>query len=683
MATPRATGATPRATGDTPRATGETAQASARVAISSKKPAKAKASSTKASKVLDSEGPKSARRAKPAKKRSKKKPGISDDDATEVEDGLPRTAVEEEATEEEAAEMGQVTQRLPTFLAEIGEQDPLDITTHRNYQAVLAEMKAITERTKQAAAMPVSPSVEVTRMKAITELTRQAAMMPVSPSVEITRSAVIAAKSALASVATATALPLAQSQLPQQPPTEGALAGSLSTRMAARRRERQQLRAGAVGAQTQSGVGGNAAPARHDPDAVEELARMRQEREKRAQKLMAHLEALSVASAPGTSPSAAAAALDSYRAAGGSVGVAAHVVRLGMPLQMQASAHRPPTPTPARAAASPPTTGELVPAAPRRSVLASASPSLPWPEMLPPLPRPEALVARSQSAAFLPAPLRSSLAMVPWNPGAEGADGVAGVREWPQPEEPERLGVTGERQPLSAAWGRADRTMVPFGGRGKLARTSSPLGLGEEFDITLDLGRHETRRQLREWLATENRAAQVLNLLKRAPAGQARALTDVLARLLLGDDASTHRSDGLIESSEGGGLLEMTHDVDEVHNLVELADYSSGGGGSTSTALVTALVRTRGSEIVLHEAPLVPVPALNLDRLPAESQRARPGMPKLSDGTVPTLRIRNDVGGGASSSGGSRSLHLTVRSSHPDHAEIVSVRLGTQEISLT
>ena len=659
MATPRATGATPRATGDTPRATGETAQASARVAISSKKPAKAKASSTKASKVLDSEGPKSARRAKPAKKRSKKKPGISDDDATEVEDGLPRTAVEEEATEEEAAEMGQVTQRLPAFLAEIGEQDPLDITTHRNYQAVLAEMKAITERTKQAAAMPVSPSVE------------------------ITRSAVIAAKSALASVATATALPLAQSQLPQQPPTEGALAGSLSTRMAARRRERQQLRAGAVGAQTQSGAGGNAAPARHDPDAVEELARMRQEREKRAQKLMAHLEALSVASAPGTSPSAAAAALDSYRAAGGSVGVAAHVVRLGMPLQMQASAHRPPTPTPARAAASPPTTGELVPAAPRRSVLASASPSLPWPEMLPPLPRPEALVARSQSAAFLPAPLRSSLAMVPWNPGVEGADGVAGVREWPQPEEPERLGVTGERQPLSAAWGRADRTMVPFGGRGKLARTSSPLGLGEEFDITLDLGRHETRRQLREWLATENRAAQVLNLLKRAPAGQARALTDVLARLLLGDDAPTHRSDGLIESSEGGGLLEMTHDVDEVHNLVELADYSSGGGGSTSTALVTALVRTRGSEIVLHEAPLVPVPALNLDRLPAESQRARPGVPKLSDGTVPTLRIRNDVGGGASSSGGSRSLHLTVRSSHPDHAEIVSVRLGTQEISLT
>lgn len=273
--------------------------------------------------------------------------------------------------------------------------------------------------------------------------------------------------------------------------------------------------------------------------------------------------------------------------------------------------------------------------------------------------------------------------MVPWNPGAEGADGVAGVREWPQPEEPERLGVTGERQPLSAAWGRADRTMVPFGGRGKLARTSSPLGLGEEFDITLDLGRHETRRQLREWLATENRAAQVLNLLKRAPAGQARALTDVLARLLLGDDAPTHRSDGLIESSEGGGLLEMTHDVDEVHNLVELADYSSGGGGSTSTALVTALVRSRGSEIVLHEAPLVPVPALNLDRLPAESQRARPGVPKLSDGTVPTLRIRNDVGGGASSSGGSRSLHLTVRSSHPDHAELISVRLGTQEISLT
>ncbi|KOO30056.1 hypothetical protein Ctob_005573 [Chrysochromulina tobinii] len=311
--------------------------------------------------------------------------------------------------------MGQVTQRLPAFLAEIGEQDPLDITTHRNYQAVLAEMKAITERTKQAAAMPVSPSVEVTRMKAITELTKQAAAMPVSPSVEITRSAVIAAKSALASVATATALPLAQSQLPQQPPTEGALAGSLSTRMAARRRERQQLRAGAVGAQTQSGAGGNAAPARHDPDAVEELARMRQEREKRAQKLMAHLEALSVVSAP-----------------------------------------------------------------------------------------------------------------------------------------------------------------------------------GEEFDITLDLGRHETRRQLREWLATENRAAQVLNLLKRAPAGQARALTDVLARLLLGDDAPTHRSDGLIESSEGGGLLEMTHDVDEVHNLVELADYSSGGGGSTSTALIVNTLRHDG-----------------------------------------------------------------------------------------
>ena len=643
--------ATPRATGDTPRATGETAQASARVAISSKKPAKAKASSTKASKVLDSEGPKSARRAKPAKKRSKKKPGISDDDATEVEDGLPRTAVEEEATEEEAAEMGQGTPRLPA-----DDRDPLDITTHRNYQAVLAEMKAITELTKQAAAMPVLPSVEVTR------------------------SAVIAAKSALASMATATTLPLAQSQLPQQPPTEGALAGSLSTRMAARRRERQQLRAGAVGAQTQSGVGGNAAPARHDPDAVEELARMRQEREKRAQKLMAHLEALSVASGTGTSPSAAAAALDSYRAAGGSVGVAAHVVRLGMPLQMQASVHRPPTPTPARAAASPPTAGKIVPAV-GSGVPSSAS--LPRPEMLPPLPRPEALVARSQGEAFLPAPMRSSLAMVPWSPSAEGAEGVAGVREWPQAEEPERLGVTGERQPLSAAWGRADRTLVPYGGRGKLARTSSPLGLGEEFDITLDLGRHETRRQLREWLATENRAAQVLNLLKRAPAGQARALTDVLARLLLGDDAPTHRSDGLIESIEGGGLLEMTHDVDELHNLVELADYSSSGGGSTSTALATALVRTRGSEIVLHEAPLVSVPVLNLDRLPAESQRARPGVPKLSDGTVPTLRIRNDVGGGASSSGGSRSLHLTVRSSHPDHAEIVSVRLGTQEISLT
>jgi hypothetical protein len=92
---------------------------------------------------------------------------------------------------------------------------------------------------------------------------------------------------------------------------------------------------------------------------------------------------------------------------------------------------------------------------------------------------------------------------------------------------------------------------------------------GEESQIVLDLEQAGTRQRLRRWLAEENRASQVLAILERAPPNFRQALTSVLERLLCGDESD---------------------DMEE---------------GFTVLSGETAMVRSRGTSLVVHEAPLV------------------------------------------------------------------------------
>ena len=94
---------------------------------------------------------------------------------------------------------------------------------------------------------------------------------------------------------------------------------------------------------------------------------------------------------------------------------------------------------------------------------------------------------------------------------------------------------------------------------------------GETTQIVLNLEQAETRQKLRRWLAEENRAAQVLSILERAPSNFRQALTDTLERLLCGDDRE--------KTTSGEGISVL--------------------GGST------AMVHSLGTQLVVHEAPLV------------------------------------------------------------------------------
>ena len=142
--------------------------------------------------------------------------------------------------------------------------------------------------------MPVDPPTAAVLNAVVSP--KRAVAMPVEPTQAATWSTVAAAKSAvLGTVGTSTEV------------------DSLSTRMAARRRQRQQRRGTGADLQVQAASSAPAAPARHDPQVAAELRAMRAERERRSAKLLADLEALTAGSRSGASPAALADALDSAR----------------------------------------------------------------------------------------------------------------------------------------------------------------------------------------------------------------------------------------------------------------------------------------------------------------------------------------------------------------------------------
>lgn len=184
------------------------------------------------------------------------------------------------------------------------------------------------------------------------------------------------------------------------------------------------------------------------------------------------------------------------------------------------------------------------------------------------------------------------------------------------------------------------------------------------------------------------------------------SLTDVLSRLLVGEDpAPRPGAAGTGAAARGGAsppsLLEWTGDGDLVDLGTELVQLPRGtsppsrmhaDGAATSS---WPLVPSRGSQLVGHEAPLVPapVPALSLGQVAAASSTGlsvRPPAPRTADDLCPLTELTklglagHAHGGGGGSSGSSLpaddgALLITLRSSHPDHAEIVSVGLSSRK----
>jgi len=318
------------------------------------------------------------------------------------------------------------------------------------------------------------------------------------------------------------------------------------------------------------------------------------------------------------------------------------------------------------------------------------------------MPLPAFVPARSMAALFLPPSAAVPLPMVRIVHG--DPDGAA-VRTLVPPSEPERVGCVWEcgdgssngrsiRERPGAVEGRST-ALVASDERHVHTMLSAPHSNAvhaDEYDVVLDLSRHETRRKLREWLADHERAAQVRELLEKAPEALRQSLTNVLARLLVADDPP---------GSEGGtgGELGMR----PLPGLIMHAGMTSavtsavGSAARSLDAPSRALVPARTSAMVVHEAPLVP--SLNLATLPAQaSHRAGPARGSLM---LPALsaKERTELArlgssrdprthgaprislGRESSSDGSpadSALLITMRSSHPDHAEIVSVRLRSQ-----
>lgn len=135
---------------------------------------------------------------------------------------------------------------------------------------------------------------------------------------------------------------------------------------------------------------------------------------------------------------------------------------------------------------------------------------------------------------------------------------------------------------------------------------------GETTHIVLKLEQAETRQKLRRWLAEENRAAQVLSILERAPPNFRQALTDILERLLCGDDR------------------EKTTSGEEISVL----------GGAT------AMVHSLGTQLVVHEAPLVSADGCTSKAVPAlQVSHVGPRHPEPSEhGRAADAGASGDVG---------------------------------------
>ena len=111
-----------------------------------------------------------------------------------------------------------------------------------------------------------------------------------------------------------------------------------------------------------------------------------------------------------------------------------------------------------------------------------------------------------------------------------------------------------------------------------------------KVEVKLDLSHAATRSGLREWLAKENRASQVLELLKKAPPNARLALSGVLERLLCDDDHGHRDSDmvrlvtpgtAALSRSRDGAAQELFSDLNALHQLHQ---WSSAASEAPNTA---------------------------------------------------------------------------------------------------
>ena len=290
----------------------------------------------------------------------------------------------------------------------------------------------------------------------------------------------------------------------QAAPGTAVATATAASRMAARRRERQVQRAEGL-----AGIEGlkpaTVTPQGRAPRKMkEELAMMRERREQRERRLMEQLEALSKASQSGASPSAVAQALDSSR---------------GTPQ---------PLPPPSTPQIKSPT---------RKKQMRMSTPRFSRPSIVDALSHgvsPTAVegllpAARNSSMSFLPTPARGSMALVPWGTGGQTPTNARLKGSLVAPRAGDILsnqlrtndvlralgdvGTSMSFEGLSGLFhGGIETAMVAH--RPELGASSRGsrdyIRPGDEINLVLDLGRHQTRHRLRQWLASEGRVRAAL-----------------------------------------------------------------------------------------------------------------------------------------------------------------------------
>ena len=114
-------------------------------------------------------------------------------------------------------------------------------------------------------------------------------------------------------------------------------------------------------------------------------------------------------------------------------------------------------------------------------------------------------------------------------------------------------------------------------------------------EIVLDLEQWETRQRVRRWLAEENRASQVLDILERSPPAFRAALTAVLERLLCSEDDDQEPGVTMLGAAAAGAAQLVPSYAAAAPLQFALTDASSSSSlpssslPSSSSTLVPAL----------------------------------------------------------------------------------------------
>ena len=124
-------------------------------------------------------------------------------------------------------------------------------------------------------------------------------------------------------------------------------------------------------------------------------------------------------------------------------------------------------------------------------------------------------------------------------------------------------------------------------------RSSHPQTDSGKVEVKLDLSHAATRSGLREWLAKENRASQVVDLLKKAPPNARLALSGVLERLLSDDDG--HGDSDVVRfvtpgtvalaRSRDGAAQELFSDLQALHQLHRWSSAASEAPNAATPGL--------------------------------------------------------------------------------------------------